>query len=53
VSKNPGDEIRRDLTMAAAQDFTRRGNQRRFGTLFIGAGKVRQLPSRFPSARPV
>ena len=40
VSKNPGDEIRRDLAMAAAQDFARRGDQRRFGTLFIGAGKV-------------
>jgi hypothetical protein len=26
--------------MAGAQDFGRRGDQRRFGTLFIGAGKV-------------
>ena len=40
MSKNPSDEILRDIAMAAAQDFARRGDQRRFGTLFIGAGKV-------------
>jgi hypothetical protein len=48
VSKNPGDEIFRDLAMAAAQDFARRGDQRRFGTLFIGAGKVGSYHRVFP-----
>src|SRR5262249_12563536 len=40
VSEQRGDEILRHLAIVAAQDVAGRGDQRRFGALFIGAGKV-------------
>jgi len=40
VSKQRGDEILRDLAIVAAQDFAGGGDQRGFGSLFIGAGKI-------------
>ncbi len=40
VSEQPGDEILRDTALLAAQDFAGRGDQRRFGALLVGAGKI-------------
>ncbi len=40
VGEQRGDEILRHLAVVAAQDVAGRGDQRRFGALFIGAGKV-------------
>ena len=39
--------------MAGAQDFARRGDQRRFGPLFIGAGKLGGYHVVFSSAQLV
>ena len=56
MRKDLGDEIRWDFAMAVTQELPGRGDQRRFGTLFIAAGKIGGchgvLPRRAAHVRP-
>ena len=52
IGEQRGDEVLRDIGVVAAQELAGGRDQRRFGALFIGAGRIGGWHG-IPSARPV